>query len=189
MAAPSLPPLLSTANRNTRAHLLAALSSKTDECVPWGGTIKNDGYGVYKTRYGQYRANRAVCELAHGRPPSEGWFAMHECNNPTCVNPRHLSWGSPQDNSSHMKESGRSMYGTKAGHAVLTEQVVLLIRRTDPRITNEDLSRALGISKITISKARAGRSWRHLDDAAMPAKGHTRRRRNQKNGVQIPLLI
>lgn len=189
MALASLPPPFSIASPRVQMLLREALSSSTDECVLWGGTIKHDGYGLLKVRTDHWRAHRAVCLIAHGEPPHKGWFAMHACNNPTCVNPRHLQWGSPQDNSTHMAKSGRSMYGERAYRNVLTEREVLLIRSADQRITNYDLAAALGVSKVTVTKARTGATWKHLNSTIAPQPGNLSRRRGQRNGVQIPLIL
>lgn len=39
-------------------------------------------------------------------------FCMHKCNNPPCVNPAHLRWGTHQENMDQMKAEGRANNGT-----------------------------------------------------------------------------
>lgn len=45
-------------------------------------------------------ASRAMCILAHGLPPSPKHMAIHSCGNGhlSCVNPKHLRWGTGKDN-------------------------------------------------------------------------------------------
>lgn len=45
-------------------------------------------------------AARAMCILAHGTPPFKGAMALHSCGNGhlSCVNPKHLRWGTAKDN-------------------------------------------------------------------------------------------
>ena len=37
-------------------------------------------------------AHRVVCALVHGEPSTPDLEAAHSCDNPPCINPRHLSW-------------------------------------------------------------------------------------------------
>jgi hypothetical protein len=64
------------------------------ECWEWLGPRNNSNYGRVGLRY----AHRVACERAHGPAPSPDSVAMHSCDNPPCVNPAHLSWGSQSEN-------------------------------------------------------------------------------------------
>lgn len=53
------------------------------------------------TRFGkQMSAARYMCLLTHGTPPTEGMVVRHlcGCGHLSCVNPRHLVWGTQGDN-------------------------------------------------------------------------------------------
>ena len=43
-------------------------------------------------------AHRLVCAARHGPPPTRCSLVMHLCDNPTCVAPSHLGWGSYKSN-------------------------------------------------------------------------------------------
>lgn len=44
----------------------------------------------------------------HVGPIPAGMWVMHSCDNPPCVNPAHLSVGTPRDNALDMHRKGRA---------------------------------------------------------------------------------
>lgn len=66
-------------------------------CVLWPGSKDKDGYGFVKIRGKQLRAHRVSLERKIGRPLGRDW-ALHLCDNPSCVNADHLAVGSVAEN-------------------------------------------------------------------------------------------
>lgn len=65
--------------------------------APWA----NHGFPAQvKFNFRRMAASRAMCILANGLPPDGKTFAIHSCGNGhlSCVNPKHLRWGSPKEN-------------------------------------------------------------------------------------------
>lgn len=65
-----------------------------------------------------------------------GLVVRHTCDNPRCINPRHLVIGTAADNSADMVHRGRSLKGTRHHKARLDEQKVADIRARYVRDTN-----------------------------------------------------
>lgn len=140
-------------------------------CLLWTkATISTNGYGIYctgslrnKTRK-QTTAHRYACTLAHGNPPSEEHQALHKCDVKSCVEPKHLYWGTRKDNGRDASLRGRvgrhPRYGTYNGRAKLSENDVIAIRQSS--LSGVELSRKYGVSKTHIGWIRSRRAWSHI---------------------------
>jgi hypothetical protein len=72
-------------------------------CWLWAGAVEGSGYGMYS----MHRAHRLSHEFYKG-PIPKGMVVRHHCDNPCCVNPSHLDWGTPKDNYDDMVSRGRA---------------------------------------------------------------------------------
>lgn len=88
-----------------------------NECWPWTGNRKaasvGDGYGRFWIGQQRVYAHRMSFALTQGEMPTSDVVIRHTCDNPPCVNPRHLLAGTPRDNVRDMVERGRGYVGPR----------------------------------------------------------------------------
>ena len=82
--------------------------------------------------------------------------ACHRCNNPKCINPDHLYWGTNSQNMIDMV-----MAGNHPKQKISAEQA-LEIRDYDGPLSQKKLGEKFGINQQTVSKIKSGKSWTHL---------------------------
>lgn len=132
-------------------------------CWLFTGRLGLNGYSVIggpsqTTVYG----HRWSYEQAKGKIP-KGLFVMHTCNNRACVNPEHLSLGTPADNSRHMVACERQTRGEKNPMSKLTNEIVLSIRsRVASGETQKSVRVSMGLSKGHVSSIVNRRQWKHV---------------------------
>lgn len=140
---------------------------KTESCWFWLGTKSRNAYGIIGLggRDKKYiTAHRLSYKMHHGDIPDK-CVVMHSCDNPSCVNPDHLSIGTYKDNALDAIAKGRhariTPKGSKNGKSVLNEQKVLYIR-SRPDVSHAKLAAELGVSASCIRGVRSGRTWGHI---------------------------
>ena len=108
--------------------------------------------------------SRLMLSWKIGRPLYEGECALHDCDNPRCIRPEHLSLGSREKNNRDMKERGRSSRGSERPLAKLTEAQAVEIRTLYKKgeITENKLASRFGVSSSTIHRILSYESWRHV---------------------------
>jgi hypothetical protein len=96
-------------------------------CWMWTAGTDRDGYGKFAIGHGKQdqthtRAHRFAYELLVG-PIPDGMVVMHSCDTPACVNPDHLSVGTPLDNNDDKVAKGRhaKLWGTPLARSRQTE--------------------------------------------------------------------
>jgi hypothetical protein len=143
------------------AWIMRQMESRSrDECwADWPAKPSSDAGRLYLRRDGLLRpAAHTVMELdGRPRPYAPNNHALHSCDNPPCINPAHLRWGTSEENIADMVLRDRC--GT------LTHQQVTFIRQNYTGMRGEKvrLARELGVSKTTIGNAINGKTWKNIE--------------------------
>ena len=147
-----------------RVDVSVRFMSKVDvrgenDCWNWTAGTDADGYGIFHVDSYPIRATHYALK-SDGKPRPDGAMALHSCDNPACVNPAHLRWGSQLENEADKISRGRNVLGERQHSAKLTSNDVRIIRndnRPDARIAAE-----YGVCARAIWNVKTGKTWRHV---------------------------
>jgi hypothetical protein len=131
-------------------------------CWLWTAARLPSGYGCFRFRGRQTYAHRASYTLHHGEIP-DGFYVMHECDRPACINPCHLRAVPPVVNTRDMLDKGRHKTSPLCGcdnpRARLTADQVVEIRSLGKTTNPYRISKIIGVSRQTIVRVLNGESY------------------------------
>lgn len=155
---------------NAPEHLARRLANGLDaaepgECWEWKRTHNGQGYGELRVAGRMVYAHRLAFELAGGTIP-EGLHILHECDNPRCINPEHLTVGTRSKNMRDCHARGRSkipspkMHGEANGASKLKASDVSAIRKMlGEGLPQASIAQKFGVSQSNISRIKRGKGW------------------------------
>lgn len=126
------------------------------------GYARTSSQGVKKVL-----AHRASWTVRYGDPGE--LCVLHRCDNPPCVNPKHLFLGTIADNNADMTAKGRQSIahllhlGEDHGMSKLTEADVRRVRVLyGAGIYQREIGRRFGITQSQVHRIVTGKKWRHV---------------------------
>lgn len=86
------------------------------DCWEWQGGTNNIGYGMIRDEKKMRTTHRVSYEEHNNTKIPRFMCVCHTCDNPKCVNPKHLWLGTMMDNVKDMFNKGRAKaFGGKGG--------------------------------------------------------------------------
>lgn len=141
-------------------------------CWVWLGAKTPKGYGNIRYNKKYLKAHRASYQAFTGEIP-KGMVVMHSCDNPSCVNPAHLSIGSNQDNDDDKVRKLRQTFGESHPNAKLTNDAVLYIRSMHGIKKQSELAAEFGVGQSRISSILLKKNWKYVDICQPPVNNQS----------------
>jgi hypothetical protein len=136
-----------------------------DDCWEWTGIKKKDGYGKIGVNGKYVTTHRVAWMLTHGNIP-DGLQVLHKCDNPACVNVRHLYLGTPADNGRDkaIRKRAKSARGSEHHAAKVTECQVREIRAlySEGGMTNVEIAARYNVTSSMIGQIVQRKAWKHV---------------------------
>lgn len=144
--------------------ILDHVRHQSDDCLIWPFYRNLNGYARIDTLEIGQGAHRLMCELVHGLAPTDRHETAHSCGrgHEACVNPRHLRWATPKENSADRERHGTVNRGRRNGSAKLSNDQVMSIFAMKGRRSSNKVAREFGISDSSVLAIWKGRKWSWL---------------------------
>jgi hypothetical protein len=165
-------PWLMVEKEDTKTRFMRFVEKQRDgkRCWLWMGTKTKAGYGHFQINNRTAAAHRISYMLHHGEIPEgegfHGYVVCHKCDNPSCVNPKHLFLGTQYSNMQDRDRKGRraALLGSRHGMAQLSDDQVKTIREiaATRRFSQMQIAKMFDVSNSMISLIINRKNWTHI---------------------------
>lgn len=123
-------------------------------CWLWAAACMKNGYGQFRQIHTHELAHRASIRLFKGIVPDSKMDVMHSCDNPSCVNPDHLSVGTRTNNMRDSIKKGRFQMGMRHYKVKLSEEQVREIYHATGY--QREIATRYGTTQATVCRIKSG---------------------------------
>jgi len=123
----------------------------------YNGAKKHEGYRTFQIKYNN--KNKTITAhrfsyIVHKGDIPNGLVVMHTCDNPRCINPKHLILGTRKQNTQDMIDKGRHYTGEGLSRKKLTDQQIINIRNSTE--SSYQLAKIYPVSPTQIRRIKNG---------------------------------
>lgn len=162
--------------RNRKTPIQRLLADSIEEpntgCWIWLGARNKQGYGQIglwdsaAQRRTHWTTHRLAFETWVG-PIPDGMSVCHRCDNPPCINPKHLFAGTNADNMADRSAKGRVARQHGAAHGLVRYPVekILAIRAALEGTggkKQKDIAARFSVGQSHVSRIWLGNTWRNV---------------------------
>ncbi len=127
-----------------------------DACMEWTAGINYYNYSQFTIGGTHYLGHRFIYECFNGPVDFDLVVRHYVCNNPSCVNPKHLKIGTQKENIEDMMLAGRQSKNTE----YLNKKQVLEIKELlDSGVKIKIIAEKFNIHIQSVSNIRRGNYW------------------------------
>lgn len=131
-------------------------------CIEWTRAKDYQGYGVATFNSKSIRAHRLSYMIFVGNIPPN-MYVLHRCDNPSCVNAKHLFLGTNKENMRDKVLKGRQANGEKNGNSRMKEEEILQIRKLYlSGVSMKEISKKFNSNVSQVHKIIRRKLWGHI---------------------------
>jgi HNH endonuclease len=162
-----------TTNPSLKERFFSKTKKMECGCLEWTACLDKSGYARIQVD-GKFKiAARIAWQLEHGVYPDKSMCVCHTCDNPRCVNVKHLWLGTHKENFEDAVAKGRrtrepvvpsERRARGEGHAK-TKLTVDQVKEIKTRLAvgESGFYTEYGISRSLLSDIKTGRTWSHVN--------------------------
>ena len=138
-----------------------------ESCWNWIARKNKQGYGQFRWK-GKVELAHRVSMMIHNGLIEDGKQVLHRCDNPSCVNPKHLFLGTNADNVKDKMKKGRHRCGPIRGEdrsdSKLNNLLIYEIRKDleEGILSQIKIAKKFEVSPMTISFIKHRKLWKHI---------------------------
>lgn len=142
------------------AFLRAHVDFDGQDCLIWPFSRNPNGRGMLGFNGEMYLANRLMCELVNGPPPTPNHESAHSCGrgHDACVHPKHLSWKTRSENQQERYVHNRKPHYRR--RKMLTAKDIAKIRALKGKATVAEICKKFPTSHGNVLNIWRGLSWK-----------------------------
>lgn len=156
-----------TLTENDKARFFTKVDTGP-RCHEWKSNLNRKGYGFFKLAGKNVSAHRIAYFIQFGEFP-DGLCVCHHCDNPKCVNPKHLFLGTSLENTLDKMRKGRwaggNCGGENSGRAKLKSAEVKEILKlwATGEYSQKKLGIRFGVHEATIQTIVSRKNWLSIE--------------------------